>query len=96
MAHSLNSKWVAAVLIGAALIAFTPALIQMAGFVIAVFIFVAIIIVLIGIPLGVEVGYDIYRTKSLGERSGMRAQDMMNPEFNNDQDSDGRRRRGGR
>lgn len=81
MAYALDSKWLTVVLVGAGILAFGPVLWggAMLGFALAVFAGAVILLVLV--PLGLELGWDLHRTKSLGERSGSRTQDLVNPDF---------------
>lgn len=84
MAYALDSKWLTIALGTAAVLAFTPVILggAMAGFAVAVFL--GVIIVLVLLPLGAELGWDLHRTKSLGERSGSRPQDLVNANFRDD------------
>lgn len=67
-----SDKYIVAVAALAALV-FLPALVAGAGFVVAIVLAVLLIAALLGVPLG----YDLYKNKTMGERSGVSVRNMI-------------------
>lgn len=84
MAYALDSKWLTIAVGGAAVLAFAPVVFGGAMLTFAAAIFVGALVLLVVVPLGLELGWDLHRTKSLGERSGRNPQDLVNPGLGDD------------